>query len=104
MRRFGIGQSITRVEDRRFLTGVGCYTDDMRLTGQAYGWVVRSLYPHADITLDAGSARAMPGVLLVLTPADLAADGIGPMRTGFMPAGQPEPQPRAALIRNPRAR
>ena len=45
MRRFGIGQSVTRVEDPRFLRGNGRYTDDIKLAGQVHGWVARSLYP-----------------------------------------------------------
>ena len=103
MRRFGFGQSVTRTEDLRFLRGAGRYTDDIGLTGQVYGWVVRSLHPHADIAIDADAARAMPGVLLILTAAELAEQGVGPMRTGFMPKGQPEPIPRPVLA-GPRVR
>ncbi len=103
MRRFGIGQSVGRVEDRRFLTGAGRYTDDIVLTGQVYGAVTRSLYPHADIVVDAGAARAMPGVLLVLTADDLRAEGVGPLVCGFMPEGAPAPLPRPVLA-GPRVR
>ena len=103
MRRFGIGQSVTRVEDPRFLRGNGRYTDDIKLAGQVHGWVARSLYPHADIVVDPAAARAMPGVLLVLTAAELAAAGVGPMPTGFMPPGQPPPRLRPVLA-GPRVR
>ncbi|RAU22777.1 carbon monoxide dehydrogenase [Paramagnetospirillum kuznetsovii] len=103
MRRFGFGQSVKRSEDPRFLTGTGCYTDDVFHPGQAHGWVVRSLYPHADITIDAEAARSMPGVLLVLTAGDLAAEGIGALQCGFMPKGQPDPLPRPVLA-GPRVR
>ncbi|CAA7617851.1 xanthine dehydrogenase family protein molybdopterin-binding subunit [Magnetospirillum sp. SS-4] len=103
MRRFGIGQSPSRLEDRRFLVGGGRYTDDIDLDGQACGWVVRSLLPHADIVVHADSARAMPGVLLVLTAEDMARDGIGPMPCGFMPQGQPPPRLRPVLA-GPRVR
>jgi len=103
MKRFGIGQSVRRTEDDRFLTGAGCYTDDVRLTGQVYGVVVRSLLPHADVTLAVEAARAMPGVLLLLTAAELAEQGVGPMVCGFMPTGAPPPLPRPVLA-GPRVR
>lgn len=103
MRRFGFGQSRTRIEDERFLTGRGQYTDDINLTGQSYGYVVRSLLPHAEVTVDAAAARAMPGVLLILTAAEMAAQGIGPMVCGFLPAGAKPPPPRP-VIAGPRTR
>ncbi|BAE52511.1 xanthine dehydrogenase family protein molybdopterin-binding subunit [Paramagnetospirillum magneticum] len=103
MKRFGFGQSRTRVEDLRFLTGGGCYTDDINLTGQSYGMVVRSLLPHADVTVDAVAARAMPGVLLVLTAAEMAEQGIGPMVCGFLPEDAVPRHPRP-VIAGPRTR
>jgi carbon-monoxide dehydrogenase large subunit len=81
MPRFGLGQSFTRVEDRRFLTGSGRFTDDISLPGQAHAVVVRSLEAHADIRLDVAAARAAPGVLLVLT----GADDLGSLPCDFMP-------------------
>ncbi|MGE5504258.1 MAG: xanthine dehydrogenase family protein molybdopterin-binding subunit [Actinomycetota bacterium] len=93
MRRFGFGQSVRRVEDRRFLTGAGCFTDDVVLPGMVHAAVVRSLEAHADIRVDAGPARAAPGVLLVLTAAELAAA----MPCDFMPKGAPPPPPRPVL-------
>lgn len=78
MARFGIGQSITRTEDLRFLTGRGQYVDDIVLPGMAHAFMVRSPYAHARIrSLDTAAAAASPGVLAVLTHADLARDGIG---------------------------
>src|SRR5258708_16099607 len=75
-----IGTSLPRLEDARLLTGGGCYSDDFTLPGQAYAWVVRSPYPHVRIVaVDTSVARAMPGVLLVLTGADVAADGLKPV-------------------------
>ncbi|OAN48065.1 carbon monoxide dehydrogenase [Paramagnetospirillum marisnigri] len=103
MKRFGFGQSVKRVEDQRFLTGAGIYTDDLNHPGQAFGWVVRSLHPHADVVVNTEAARSMPGVLLILTAGDLAADGIGPMRCGYWPKGQPDPLPRPVLA-GPRTR
>ncbi|MBB4285229.1 xanthine dehydrogenase family protein molybdopterin-binding subunit [Roseospira goensis] len=78
MGRFGKGQGIRRVEDRRFLTGTGRYTDDIALPGMAWGAVVRSPHAHGTIAaLDTDAAREMPGVLGVFTAADLDAAGLG---------------------------
>lgn len=80
MGKFGMGQAIRRVEDQRLLTGQGRYTDDISLPGQAYGYVLRSPFAHARIKkIDAAAARKMPGVLAVLTAAELKADKIGTM-------------------------
>ncbi len=76
--KFGIAQSVNRVEDQRLITGQGRYTDDMALPGQLYGYMLRSPYAHARITaLDTAPARTMPGVHAVYTVADLKAAGIG---------------------------
>jgi len=78
MTKFGLAQSVRRVEDPRLLKGNGSYTDDISLPGQVYGVVLRS--PHAAariVSLDTAQAKAMPGVLAIYTGADLAADGIG---------------------------
>ncbi len=78
MRQFGIGQPVRRVEDRRFLTGHGHYLDDIARPRQVYAAMLRSPYAHARIRgIDTAAAAAMPGVLAVLTGADLAQDGIG---------------------------
>ena len=72
MSKFGIGQPVRRVEDQRFITGEGRYTDDINLPGQAYGYVLRSPTAHARIaSLDVSAAKAAPGVLLVVTAAEL---------------------------------
>ena len=74
MSKFGIGQPVRRVEDQRFITGEGRYTDDINLPGQAYGYVLRSPTAHARIaSLDVTAAKAAPGVLLVVTAAELDA-------------------------------
>src|SRR5580693_9902270 len=73
----GIGQTVRRKEDARLLTGRGNYSDDVNLPGQAYGAAVRSPHAHALIrSIDVAAARAMPGVLAVLTGADALADGL----------------------------
>jgi carbon-monoxide dehydrogenase large subunit len=78
MVKFGVGQPIRRVEDQRFLTGHGRYTDDVNLPGQAYAYILRSPHAHADFTFrDVAAARAAPGVLAVLTGAEYDADGLG---------------------------
>lgn len=75
-----IGQPLKRKEDLRLLTGRGRYSDDVSLPGQAYAAFLRSPHSHARIrAIDTAAARAMPGVLAVLTAADLAADGIKPI-------------------------
>jgi carbon-monoxide dehydrogenase large subunit len=72
-RKFGIGQPIRRVEDARFVTGAGRYTDDFEPEGCAYTAVLRSPHAHARFTFgDLEAARALPGVLLILTHADIA--------------------------------
>jgi carbon-monoxide dehydrogenase large subunit len=72
-----IGDAVRRKEDLRLLTGRGCYSDDFNFPGQAYGAALRSPHAHAVIRgIDATAARAMPGVLAVLTGAEARADGL----------------------------
>ncbi len=78
MAQFGIGQSIPRSEDPRFLRGEGSYVDDVTVARQARGFVLRSPHAHARITgIDASAAERAPGVIAVLTGADYAADRLG---------------------------
>ena len=80
--KFGIGQSPTRIEDVRLLCGQGSYTDDLAVPGAAHGFVLRSPVAHANIArLDAEAAKAAPGVLAVLTGAELEADSIGDIQS-----------------------
>jgi carbon-monoxide dehydrogenase large subunit len=73
----GIGSAVRRKEDLRLLTGRGCYSDDFNFPGQAYGAALRSPHAHALIrSIDTQAARAMPGVLAVLTGEDVRADGL----------------------------
>jgi carbon-monoxide dehydrogenase large subunit len=68
-----IGKSIKRVEDKRFITGHGHYTDDIVLPGQTYAAFVRSQYAHAKIlSVDISAAKTMPGVVAIYTGADVA--------------------------------
>jgi carbon-monoxide dehydrogenase large subunit len=81
MGEFGIGQSVKRFEDVRLLKGGGRYQGDVNLPGQAHMVVVRSPHAHARIRgIDAKAALAAPGVVAVLTGADLAQDKLGTMR------------------------
>ena len=74
--KFGIGQPVRRTEDAMLVRGEGCYTDDVKLTGEAYAVMVRSRIAHGVIKgIDTAAARKMPGVLGVYTGADLAAYG-----------------------------
>lgn len=75
-----VGQPLRRNEDIRLLTGKGQFSDDFSLPGQVYAAMVRSPLPHARIAgIDKSRALAMPGVLAVLTGADVMADKLGPI-------------------------
>ena len=69
-----VGTGVERTEDLRFLRGRGCYIDDVEMPSMAHAAVLRSPAAHARIRrIDATAARAMPGVIAVLTFADIAA-------------------------------
>ena len=81
----GIGASVRRKEDQRFITGKGHYTDDINRPGQVFAYFIRSPHAHATIkSIDGKAAAAMPGVLAVLTGTELAADKIGNLICGWM--------------------
>ena len=81
----GIGASVKRKEDRRFITGKGRYTDDIRQENQAYAAFVRSPHAHARVrSIDAGAAEAMDGVIAVFNGDELTGDGIGNIICGWM--------------------
>ncbi len=89
----GIGQPVLRKEDLRLLTGRGRYSDDLSLQDQAVATVLRSPHAHADIvSIDTSAAMAAPGVIAVLTGADLTADGIKPIPPDFFFLGPIEVQ------------
>ena len=76
-----IGQSPRRREDARFLTGRGTYIDDLSFDGLVHAVFLRSPHAHARIrAIDTAAARHAPGVLAVLTAADVVADGLSPLR------------------------
>ncbi|MFO1079175.1 MAG: xanthine dehydrogenase family protein molybdopterin-binding subunit [Reyranellaceae bacterium] len=72
------GKSLKRLEDERFLTGRGSFVANHLPAGCLHAHVVRSPHGHARILrIDTRAAAAMPGILAVVTEADLASDGIG---------------------------
>lgn len=83
--QFGIGQSVLRKEDPKFLTGRGRYVSDLVLARQTHAVFVYSPHAHAEVkSIDTAEAAAAPGVVAVLTGADYAGDGMGPTG-GVMP-------------------
>jgi aerobic carbon-monoxide dehydrogenase large subunit len=100
--RFGSGRAVPRIEDRGLLMGAGRFTDDVSLPSQAHLSFLRAPHAHARIiSIDASQALAMPGVVAVLTGADLVKAGVKPIplapafkRPDGAPATSP---PRRAL-------
>ena len=85
MSETGIGKSVKRREDIRFITGQGRYTDDFSQPGQTFAAFLRSPHPRARIvSIDATAALALPGVVGVFTGKDLAADKIGDIPCGWL--------------------
>ena len=73
----GIGAPMRRVEDARFLRGIGRYVDDLPTANATRMVLLRSPHPHARILrIDTAKARAIPGVLAVLTAADIPDLGV----------------------------
>ncbi len=80
----GIGASVRRKEDLRFLSGRGQYTDDINRPGQTHAAILRSPHAHAAIKgIDTAKAKAMPGVLAVFVGADMASENIGGLPCGW---------------------
>src|SRR3954469_6236770 len=101
----GIGASVVRKEDKRFITGKGRYVDDIKLLGMTYAHFIRSPHAHAKVkSIDSSAAEAMPGVVAVLTGKQIVDDKVGnlicgwaitskdgsPMKMGAWPAMAPE--------------
>src|SRR6201997_3800983 len=101
----GIGASVVRKEDRRFVTGKGRYVDDIKLVGMTFAHFIRSPHAHAKVkSIDPSAALKMPGVLAVLNGKELVDDKVGnlicgwaitskdgsPMKMGAWPALAPE--------------
>src|ERR1700748_409667 len=101
----GIGASVVRKEDRRFITGKGRYVDDIKLMGMTFAQFIRSPHAHAKVkSIDTSEAMQMPGVIAVLNGQQLVDDKVGnlicgwaitskdgtPMKMGAWPAMAPE--------------
>src|SRR5688572_12332179 len=81
----GIGASVRRKEDYRFLTGSGKYTDDVMAAGQTFAYFLRSPHAHAKIVkIDTGAALKSPGVVAIFTGADLAEGKVGGLPCGWL--------------------
>ncbi|HEX2116784.1 MAG TPA: xanthine dehydrogenase family protein molybdopterin-binding subunit [Alphaproteobacteria bacterium] len=81
----GIGASVRRKEDFRFLTGRGMYTDDINRPGQLSAYILRSPYPHAELVrIDTSKAAQAKGVVAVFTGADMAKDNVGGLPCGWL--------------------
>jgi len=98
----GIGQSVRRKEDFRFITGQGNYTDDINRPGQLYAYFHRSPHAFAKIkSINTDAARKMPGVVAVYTGKDVAADKVGGLICGWTvkdKQGNPHKAPRHDII------
>jgi carbon-monoxide dehydrogenase large subunit len=96
----GIGASVRRKEDLRFISGRGHYVDDMNRPGQLHAVIKRSDRPHAKIiSLDTAAAKAAPGVVAVFTGADTAA--LGGIPCGWQihnKDGSPMAEPRHPML------
>ncbi len=77
-----IGKAVKRIEDKRFLTGKGKYTDDIILPNMTYGYILRSPYAHARIRgIDTQAAEDSEGVVAVFTGKDF--EGIAGVPCGW---------------------
>ena len=108
MGEFAVGQHVTRFEDPRLLRGGGRYVDDIQLPGMAHAIVLRSPHAHAKIkSIDTKAAKAAPGVLCVLTAADVKAAGYDdlPVHSGLKRRdGSPMYRPRYPILAEERVR
>src|ERR1700751_1909064 len=78
----GMGHSIKRKENLRFIQGKGNYVDDVHLPGMVYGHMVRSPYAHARLkSVNTEEAKKLPGVLAIITGEDLAKANLAWMPT-----------------------
>ena len=75
-----LGQRIRRREDPRLITGTSTYVDDLNLPGTLYLAILRSPHAHARIRgINTEQARALPGVMAIVTAADIASAFSGPL-------------------------
>ncbi len=80
----GVGASVRRKEDLRFITGKGNYTDDINLKDQTYAYFLRSPHAHATIkSINTAKAKKMPGVVGIFVGEDVAKDKLGGLICGW---------------------
>ena len=80
-----VGKSVGRTEDREMLRGEATFLEDIRLPDETHAVFVRSIHPHAELHgINTVEALGVPGVVAVLTGADLAADILGEEQTRRM--------------------
>ena len=81
-RSSGLGHSVTRKEDERFIRGKGNYVDDIMLPGMLHLELLRSPFAHARInSIDTSRAAALPGVVAVVTGELMAQHNLAWMPT-----------------------
>ena len=81
-----VGQRVSRLDVEEKVLGYGQYPDDVTVEGMCYGSAVRSRYPRARVlSIDTTQARALPGVICVLTAADIP----GQVNVGHLVKDQP---------------
>jgi aerobic carbon-monoxide dehydrogenase large subunit len=98
--KFGMGAPVRRKEDQSLLVGAGRFTDDYRPEGVLHAFVLRSTMAHARVRLGGlDAARAMPGVRLIMTAAEVAdVDGL-PCKGKIRQTNGTHPRfPKRALI------
>ena len=104
----GIGESVLRKEDFRFLTGSGNYTDDINQPNQCHAVLVRSPHAHAKIkSVGIAAAAAAPDVIAIFTGADIAEAGLGSLPCGWgitQIDGSPMSEPPHPLLQADRVR
>jgi carbon-monoxide dehydrogenase large subunit len=84
-----VGHSVPRLEDREMLRGQSTFLDDIHLSDETHVIFIRSIEAHAEIvSIDTEAARLCPGVIDVLTGADLAVDGIGGVPWEVLPVSE----------------
>jgi aerobic carbon-monoxide dehydrogenase large subunit len=78
----GLGHSVKRKEDDRFIRGKGTYVDDITLPGMLHMAILRSPFAHATInSIDTSRAAALPGVVAVVTGELMAQHNLAWMPT-----------------------
>jgi carbon-monoxide dehydrogenase large subunit len=104
----GIGASVKRREDFRFIKGLGKYTDDINLPNQTYCYILRSALAHAKINaINTSAAKAAPGVIAIYTAKDIDETGAGGVPCGWQVTsrdGAPMKEPKHPVLASSKVR